>query len=155
MKNGIVFFALLFCAVQVIGQTKAPVKESTTCYDEWYSLFRSRGANAVADGTHQVVISVKKGGTSKCFSGKVEVKNGIIAPPVLIENADGSFEPLGTEYQLIPAYKSTAQSDLLRIVNGMSITALTTDEEEVKVFFPKSLKDKQKARKPAPAPGTF
>ena len=155
MKNGIVFFALLFCAVQVIGQTKAPVKESTICFDEYYSLFRSRGANPVADGTHQVVIGVKKGGTSRCFTGKAEVKNGQLVPPILVENLDGTFEALGTEYQLIPAYKNTAQADLLRIVNGMSITALTTDEEELKVFFVKSLKEKPKARKAAPAPGTL
>jgi len=155
MKNGIAIFALLLLTIPVIAQTKTPVKESNVCYDEYYSLFRTRGANPVADGTHQVVIGVKKGASSRCFMGKVEVKNGIIAPPVLIENSDGSFEALGTEYQLIPAYKSTSQADLLRIVNGMSITALTTDEEEVKVFFVKSLKEKAKARKAAPAPGTM
>jgi hypothetical protein len=155
MKNAIILLAFVFISFYAMGQSKTPVKESTTCFDEYYSLFRSRGANPVADGTHQVVISVRKEGRSRCFMGKVEVKGGAMTPPILIENLDGSFEPLGTEHQLIAAYRSTPQSDLMKIVNGMSITALTTDEEEVKVFFVKSLKDKVKSRKPAPPPGTM
>jgi len=155
MKNAIILFALAFISFQVVGQTKSPVKQSSTCFDEYYSLFRSRGANPVADGNHEVVISVRKEGQSRCFMGKAEVKGGIMVPPILIENLDGTFEPLGTEHQLIAAYRSTPQSDLMKIVNGMSITALTTDEEEVKVFFVKSLKDKVKSRKPAPPPTTL
>jgi len=156
MKNGIAFFIMLFVALQVNGQGKAPAKESS-CYDDWYSVFRSRGANPVADGTHQVVIGVRKEGSSKCFAGKVDVKGGLIVPPVLIENVDGTFETLGTDYQLTPAYKTAAATDLFKIVNGMSVTALSTDQEEVKVFFINSIKEKPKARKAAagPPPGSM
>jgi len=38
---------------------KEAVKKEPGCYEQWYALFKERGAKPLADGTHDVIISIR------------------------------------------------------------------------------------------------
>ncbi|HEY5825822.1 MAG TPA: hypothetical protein VIT44_15715 [Cyclobacteriaceae bacterium] len=140
----------------VFAQTKAkaatPASKEKDCYGEWYSLFRERGAQAIVDGTHEVIISIRKEGYSQCFMGKVAVAGGKLKFPVYVAKDDGSFETLAeTGLRLDPASEGAKNPDAITtITDGMSVTAYTTDQESVKLFFYKFINDKPKKNKVAP-----
>jgi hypothetical protein len=151
-----VFFTLICIAcltAGVMAQGSKPSAPAGDCFTEYNDLFRSRGAKPVTDGVHQCVIAIRKGSTSHCFTGKIEVKNGEFVPPVYIENADGTFDEIKRE--LIPAYQSVALADRRKIVDGTSITLLTTEGEEIKAFLTGFLQAKPKAHKAAPSAKTY
>ncbi len=145
---------LMFFIAPVFAQTKPkPTPPAAKdCYGEWYSLFRDRGAQPVTDGTHEIIISIRKEGYSQCFMGKVAVAGGKIKLPVLVAKEDGSFETLAeTGLKIDPASELTKNPDALTtITDGMSVTAYTTDQESVKLFFYKFINDKPKKNKVAP-----
>jgi hypothetical protein len=116
-----------------------------TCYQKYAKVFEVRGANNVKDGNHEsVVVTIRKGSFADCFIGQVKVKNGIIDKGSLkLSFVDGSFEPFRREYKF---------DDPITIVNGMSKTMVTMDEELVNVMFVEAIKPKKKALKRAPDP---
>ena len=138
----------------VFAQTKTAAKPAAKkdCYGEWYTLFRDRGAKPINDGTHEVIISIRKEGYSECFMGKVDVYNGKLKLPVYIAKDDGSFETLSKSgFKLDPAsLQNGSEEELSTITDGMSVTAYGTDKETVKLFFYKFINDKVKKNKVAP-----
>lgn len=116
-----------------------------TCFQKYAKAFEVRGANNVPDGTYkEVVISIRKGSFADCFMGKVVVKNGIIdKDAIYLTFVDGQYE------QLRRSYKS---DEAINIINGMSKTLLTEDEELINVMFVNAIKPKKKAFKKAPDP---
>ena len=127
-------------------------RSNDDCFRNWYSLFRERGANPVTDGTHEVVLSLRKEEYSECFMAKVAVKNGQIVPPLMIAKDDGSYEEFSaTGKKIDPAFSSgKTETELLKISDGMSITFYTTDQETAKLFFYTFVKEEKKANKIAP-----
>ncbi len=138
MKRSI---AILFTILSLI----AFGQDEPTCFQKYAKAFEVRGANEVPDGTYeQVVISVRKGSFADCFMGKVVVKNGVIVrSSIQLTFVDGSYEPLKR------AYKSDGP---INIINGMSKTLLTEDEELINIMFVNAIKPKKKAFKKAPDP---
>lgn len=116
-----------------------------TCFQKYAKAFEIRGANAVPDGTYEeVVISIRKGSFADCFMGKVVVKNGYInKEAIYLTFVDGEFEPLRRSYK---------SNEPINIINGMSKTLLTEDEELINVMFVNAIKPKKKAFKKAPDP---
>lgn len=125
------------------------------CFKEWYSLFRERGAAAVTDGTHDVVISLRdtEGGTSQCYMGRVDVANGKMKRPIMIQKADGSYEPFATLGKGVdPGFmKSMSEDDMMSIADGMSLNFLLSGGEYGRIFFYTFINEKPKALKQAPS----
>ena len=154
MKNLPLMLICLICLTTgVMAQSSKPTPPAGDCFNDYNNLFRLRGSKPITDGVHQCVIAIRKDNTSHCFTGKIEVKNGEFVPPVYIENADGTFDELKRE--LVPAYQSVSQADRRKIIDGTSITLLTTEGEEIKAFLTGFLQDKPKAHKPAPSAKSF
>ncbi|MEQ8909135.1 MAG: hypothetical protein RIC95_08075 [Vicingaceae bacterium] len=115
-----------------------------TCYQKYAKVFEVRGAKEVKDGNHEVVVTLRKGSFADCFVGKVRVTNSVIDKgSIKLSFVDGSFEPFQREYKF---------DDPITIVNGMSKTMVTKDEELVNVMFTDAIKPKKKALKRAPEP---
>lgn len=134
----------------------ASAAKSADCYDQWYALFKERGANPLADGTHEVIISLQHDGYSECFMGKVDVTAGRISSKLQIQKVDGTYEEF--DALLSAAYMDTQGTlkESLRIVtNGMSESLTRTTGETVRLFFYKSLAEKAKANKKAPPPSAL
>ena len=111
---------------------------STTCYTKYAKVFEKRGAHEVADGTHKdVIISIRKGSMADCFYGKVTIKDGTINyESIFLKFEDNTYEKLDL------VFKNDKKP--IRIVNGISNTFVTEDEELVNVLFTKSIKPKKK-----------
>ncbi len=163
MKTNYTLLAFLFLITPLLslgqqkgGQQKATPQTSTSdCFKEWYTIFRERGGKPVPDGTHNVVLTLRNtsDGTSKCFMGKVEVAEGRMKPPVMVEKEDGSFDTFRamTGLQMDPAFEKSTL-DLMSINDGMSINFKMSDMEYGRIFFYDFLNDKPKGRKNAPSP---
>ena len=91
-KNLLALSLICMLAVNAHSQPLA-----ANCFEEYYTLFKSRGAKPVSDGDQKIVIATKSGGYSSCFLGKIAVKNGEIEFPVYVEKVDGSYEIFKTE----------------------------------------------------------
>ncbi|MHC1777941.1 MAG: hypothetical protein AB9834_21250 [Lentimicrobium sp.] len=145
---------LLVTSVLFIGSTIS-AKAQSTCYDDYYKLFTERGATAVPDGTHEVVISVRDGNKCDCLMARVDVKDNQIVKThgVLLE--DGSVKKIGVK--LNSRYKDTENPAILflDITNGMSSTFLSEDNKMINMFFVKQLNPKAKAFKLAPPASSF
>lgn len=137
------------------AQSSGPAVPADDCFKEWTSLFRERGAAAVTDGTHSVVISLwnSKAGTSNCYMGKVDVSGGKIKRPVLVQKEDGSFEPFSTLGKgLDPSmYKNMTEDQIATITDGMSIYFQLSDIEGGQIFFYTFVNPKPKKLKEAPS----
>ncbi len=120
-------------------------QENQTCFQKYAKVFEVRGANPVPDGTYkEIIIAIRKGSFADCLMGAVKVKDGIIDPnSISIAMVDDSFEPFRR------AYKS---DEPINIINGMSKTLLTEDEELINILFVNAIKPKKKAFKKAPDP---
>lgn len=138
MKN-IFSIVLLFIGVNIIAQP------TQTCYQKYAKVFEIRGANEVKDGTHEnIIVTIRKGSFADCFVGKVKVENGVIQINTLhLSYVDDSYEPFRR------SYKSTGA---VTIINGMSKTMITEDDELINVLFVDAIKPKRKAYKKAPDP---
>ena len=129
---------------------------SSDCWKEWYTLFKERGATPVADGTHEVIITIRNKDYSECFLGKIDVAGGKLASKLQVQKVDGSYEEF--DRTVSEAYQNatgTLKDDLRNVVNGMSASATLTDGETIRLFFYKSLAEKPKANKKAPAPASL
>lgn len=119
--------------------------QETNCYQKYIKVFEVRGANNVADGTYEdVIITIRKGSFSDCLIGKVKVINGTVDPrSIKLTFVDGSYESFDRSYKY---------DEPITIINGVSKTLVTKDEELVNVMFVDAIKPKKKAFKRAPEP---
>jgi len=123
------------------------------CYKQWFDYFTELGGKPVPDGTHMVVIAFKSKESCHCYMGKVEVINGKIKAPVLVQTEGGdfkSFTSLGKK--LDEDFLAVVGDGLWEITNGMSVVFQTTDKEYGRVFFYKSLNKNKEMSKEAPSP---
>jgi hypothetical protein len=158
IKKVMVIALLVFVMAPAFAQTKSAAPAAPkNCYGEWFSVFRSRGAKEIPDGTQKVIITLRDGSTSHCFMGKVEVAAGKIKLPLMIQKQDGSFETFAsTGKTLDPSFtKDISADELLTITDGMSVTFRTTDQEMGRLFFYEFLAEKPKANKVAPPPSAL
>jgi hypothetical protein len=154
------FLTFLFTIVSVASFAQStpskPAAASADCFKEWYTLFKERGANPVADGSHDVIITVRYGTYSECYMGKIEVAGGKLASKLLVQKMDGSYEEwdkkVSASYQ---DSEGTLKQELRDITNGMSASLTLTDGEVIRLFFFRSLADKPKANKKAPKPAAL
>src|SRR5687767_6122576 len=101
---------LLVCAA-LNAQTPATTATPSNCYTKWEQKFEERGAEEVPDGIHEdVIITIRTGAEAQCFTGKVEVKGGVILW-MQRKLQDGTYED----------YKPKLKFDVtMKIVNGIS-----------------------------------
>lgn len=142
------FFTLLFSALTISAFAQAPAgteEVEPNCYQKYALLFEKRGALEVEDGTYNdVIITFRKGSNADCYNGKVEVVKGIVTA-MYIKFSDGTFEKIEKKYKNDPAH--------MNIVNGMSSTLITKDDETlINVLFVKKIKPKKKEYQRAPEP---
>jgi len=153
MKS-ILVILITFVSVGTFAQTKPTT--ISDCRKEWYSLFKERGANPVADGTHEVIISIQTSDYSECFMGKIEVAGGKLAGKLQIQKVDGTYGEF--DKKVSEAYQNqegVLKDELREIHNGMSSSIVAQSGETVRLFFYKSLAEKPKANKKAPAPSAI
>ncbi|MGB0881817.1 MAG: hypothetical protein ACPGSO_02610 [Vicingaceae bacterium] len=122
----------------IVSFAFAQAEVQSTCYTRYAKVFEKRGAKEVVDGTYDdVIITIRKGSMADCFYGKVTIKNGEVNyQNMFLKFEDGTFEKLDL------TYKNEKKS--IRIVNGISNTFVTEDEELVNVLFVKMIKPKKK-----------
>lgn len=132
----------LFCFTTT-AFSQAPLADDASCYYQYLKVFEARGAAEIPDGTHDdVVISIRKGTRTDCYSGKVIVeKKGIRT--MYIKFSDGNYDLFE------PIYKFKED---ITVNNGKSKTQVTADDQLVDVFFPKFLRPKKKSYERAPLP---
>jgi hypothetical protein len=108
------------------------------CYLDYYSEFANRGASAVTDGEHEVVISIIYQNKSECYMGKATVKGGKILTPVLIQKDDKSYSALSTIFKNIDQTWLAQQEKetLFEVNDGMSKMFLSQQQYLVQLFFP-------------------
>lgn len=148
MKN--LLQLLLVSSILVFGSAISANAQSN-CYEEYVKVFTERGASAIPDGTHEVVITVREGSKSDCYLGKVEVKNNQIVNTLGVILEDGSVKKMGVK--LNAKYNDANNPAILYmdIVNGMSSAFLSEDNKLMNIFFIKQLNTKAKSIKQAPA----
>lgn len=130
----------------IVGFTFAQNNVESTCYTKYAKVFEKRGAKLVEDGVHtDVIITIRKGSMADCFYGKVTVTDGSVDYQQLyLKFEDDTFEKLDLTFKY--------QKKPIDIVNGISNTFLTEDEELVNVLFVKKIKPKKKKYAKAAAP---
>lgn len=129
---------------------------SGDCFRDWYTLFKERGAGQVADGTHDVVITLRNGNISECYMGRIDVAGGRLSSRLQVQKVDGSFEEF--DKKVSAAFQNaegTLREDLREIHNGMSASVTLADGEIIRLFFYKSIGEKPKSNKKAPAPSAL
>jgi len=127
---------LIFTAIISVAFSQSSVQ--TTCYTKYAKVFEKRGAKLVSDGVYDdIIITIRKGSMADCFYGKVTIKDGDVDyQNMFLKFEDGTFEKLNL------TFKNGKKS--IKIVNGISNTFVTEDEELVNVLFVKSIKPKKK-----------
>jgi hypothetical protein len=88
--------------------------------------------------------------------GKIDVAGGKIVSKLSIQKVDGSFEEFNKKVS--EAYQNsegTLKEEMRTITNGMSAPVVLADGESIRLFFYKTLGDKPKANKKAPAPAAL
>jgi hypothetical protein len=138
-------------------ESAAVAKKEPSCYEQWYALFKERGANPIADGTHDVIISTRNEyNFTECFVGKIDVKDGKLASKLQIQKEDGTWEEFDRKVSsMYQNSEGVVREDLRSVTNGMSEAFTLTDGEKIRLFFYKSLADKAKANKKAPPPSAL
>lgn len=127
-----------------VNETKKQ-KTELNCYNKWVAKFEERGAEDVKDGVYtDVIITVRNKGNAVCYSGKVEIVDGKVSKfYILLE--DGTYDE----------FKKTWKNDSnlnKRIINGMSETMITIQNELVNILFPSKIKPPKPKPKYAPDP---
>lgn len=141
-------FLLLIGVVAILApyaysQENSQTGEETNCYLKWAKKFEERGSEDVTDGIYDdVIITIRQGTKAECFNGKVEVVKGKITQMWLKQDG-GTFELLDKKYKI---------TNEAKVVNGMSTTLVTIDDELINVIFHKKLKPKKPGYQKAPEP---
>lgn len=118
--------------------------DEASCYTQWAKAFEVRGAEDIKDGWHDnIIVSIRTGSKNKCYTGKVLVENFTIKE-IFIKYVDGKYDPF------IPQLKYPDQKSI--IVNGISKTLQSNDDELINIIFINHLKPKKKAYEVAPMP---
>ena len=150
---------LSLTVVAQTGATKsaAAPKKEVSCYDQWYALLKERGASAIADGTHEVIISLRtEYDYAECFLGKIDVKDGKLASKLQVQKVDGSYEEFTKKVSaMYQNADGTVKEDLRDVSNGMSEALELGSGERIRLFFYKSIATKEKANKKAPSPAAL
>jgi hypothetical protein len=137
MKKIYILSALLFICTSFSAQ------DLFTCYDEWAKVFENRGAFFVNDGEHdKVVLVVRKGKSTNCYTASVGVKGGVVISTALYFD-DDSYEAVEYEFKDDLAWS---------INNGMSADRTTLDDEVITILFTDKIQPKKKKLKSAPKP---
>jgi hypothetical protein len=172
MKTQVKLLALLLFIVPVAVSAQkggSPQKGATQsggsqgakadCFKEWYTLIRERGAAEVTDGTHDVIITLRntQEGTSACYMGRAEVRNGRLTRPLMVQKEDGTYEPFSALGKgLDPVFaKSMTEDELATISDGMSVNFHLSGVEFGRIFFYTFINSKPKGLKQAPSPKTL
>lgn len=147
---------ICFVSLSMFAQT-APVKKVATCYDQWYAVFKERGANPIADGTHEVIISLRNEyDYAECFFGKIDVKDGKLSSKLQIQKMDGTYDVFDKKVStLYQTADGVVKEELRSVINGMSESLELGSGEKIRLFFYKSLAEKVKANKKAPSPAAL
>lgn len=140
MKKLFFLLILVASASRLSAQT-----EEASCYTQWAKAFEVRGADDVKDGWHDgVVLSIRSGSRTKCYSGKVQMDGGHVKE-IFIKYVDGKFELYKPEWKY--------PDQLGTVTNGITKTLQTMDDDLVNIIFINHLKPKKKAYELAPLPG--
>ncbi len=135
--------AILIFTLSFTLHAQPPLADEASCYYQYLKVFETRGAQEVTDGTYDdVVISIRKGTRTDCYTGKVIVEKKVVRT-MYIKFSDGNFDLFE------PLYKF--KEDII-VVNGKSKTQVTVDDQLIDVFFPKLLRPKKKSYERAPLP---
>ena len=155
MKATLLLLLLGLSSTGLFAQASSETK-TNDCFNQWYTLFRERGASPIADGTHDVIISLRHSGFSECYMGKIDVTAGKLSSKLQIQKLDGSFAEF--DKKVSAAYQNSEgvlKEESLEVTNGMSASIAMDSGEIVRLFFYKSIAEKPKANKRAPAPSAL
>lgn len=134
MRTPFILFIILTSFVQSYSQESQ--ETDGNCYQKYAKIFESRGAFDVEDGTYtDVILSFRKGSSADCFNGKVIIENKHVKK-MYIKFSDNTFEEIERNWK----------NDIskIQIVNGISETFLTKEDELINVMFVKKIKPKKK-----------
>lgn len=133
----------LFCITAISYAQTPAADEELSCYYQYLKVFESRGANDAPDGVYDdVVLSVRKGTRTDCFTGKVIIEKRLIKT-IYIKFSDGNYDL----FEPVLKFK-----DDFSVIDGKSKTQVTVDDQLIDVFFPKLLRPKKKSYERAPLP---
>lgn len=137
MKN--LLFSLLLASSTMVVVAQENDDAQVTCYQKYAEIFEKRGAEEIADGTYNdVIITFRKGSMADCFYGKVHVKGGNINPnEMFLKFEDDTYERIVRKYRF--------PDQVINIINGMSQTIVTIEDELIDVLFVKKIKPKKKS----------
>lgn len=139
------FTTLCLVGLGALGMAQEGTKVSElNCYNKWAQKFEERGAEDVKDGSYtDVIITIRYGATAECFQGKaVVVEKKVEAFYVLLD--DGTYD------QVLRVWKSDIKD--VTIINGISKTLITKDNQLVNIIWPKKIKPKKAGFKKAAEP---
>lgn len=124
------------------------------CFQDWYEKIRARGAKPVTDGMHPVIITLKNEEACVCLVGQIEVANGKMKAPLMVQQEDEEFKPFNAiGKKLDPVFASTMTEDqMLTVTDGMSVLFRTTSQEYGRIIFYTFANKSSKANKAAPSP---
>lgn len=153
----ILFLLVSLFSTGLFAQSGASKQSASgSCFKDWYALFKERGAKPIEDGTHEVIITLRHADYAECFMGKIDVAGGKIVSKLSIQKVDGSYAEF--DKRVSEAYQNSEgvlKEEMRSINNGMSAPVVLLDGESIRLFFYKSLGDKPKANKKAPAPSAL
>ncbi|EKB47331.1 hypothetical protein [Cecembia lonarensis] len=143
----------LFLLSLIISVSKVQAQDVEGCYMGYYNVFNERGASAVPNGEHDVVISIIRDGKSTCYFGKAKVQNGSFQSPVMIQKDDMSYVPLNTVFRSLDQDWLGRQDleTLYEVHDGMSKMFYAEDGMSGRLFFYTFIHDKPRANRRAPS----
>lgn len=151
MNKYILTLSALILSFGLFAQTaKSTTTTSGDCGLQWYSLFKERGSAPIADGTHEVIISLRTADYSECFVGKIDVAGGKISSKLQVQKMDGSYDEF--DKKVTNAHQNAEgvlKEDYRNVENGMTAALPLSNGETIRLFFYKSLNGKPKANKKA------
>lgn len=135
-----VIFSILLTSFTFIGYAQTSGDDiQVTCYQKYAEIFEKRGAYEVEDGVYDdVIITFRKGSMADCFYGKVTVKSGAInQEEMFLKFEDNTYERVVRKYRF--------PDQVTTIINGMSRTIVTVEDELIDILFTKKIKPKKKS----------
>lgn len=136
-----IFFTILLMATTLLSFGQ----DDRNCFDKYEDKFEERGAFDVEDGWYEdVIITFRKGNNAECLYGKAKVVDGVVTL-IYLKYADGTYE----EH---PINKRFKHYEAPKIVNGISKSLITEENEVINVIFVKSIKPPKKEYSAAPNP---
>ncbi|MCX8081192.1 MAG: hypothetical protein N3F09_08155 [Bacteroidia bacterium] len=139
------FFLALAITITFILSAQEQDKKDLNCYNKWAIKFEERGAEEVPDGTYtDVIITSRIGNNAVCNSGKAVVLKGKIVKFYILLS-DGNYEEVKRTWK-------NKSNENIRIINGISSSAITVHNEVINVIFPSKLKPKKAKPVSAPEP---